>query len=266
MADTQIPKIIHYCWFGGNPIPDSAKPFIESWKRFLPDYEIMEWNESNFDVNSYAYAREAYDLGLFAFVSDIARLHALHEYGGIYFDLDVEVVKPLDEILARGPFMGYEQGDNGETSINDNLNVATGLGLGAEKGNPFLGEILEHYKHIHLPTWTGIMTITTVGIISELIAKYPIEEVSDDIHYRAGFYIYSAEYMCPMNYLTGNIIEDDRTITIHRYAATWVRETHTIKEKIVKRSRYIWARLRSTLGCKVKPRTPYATASALKTP
>ena len=95
-----IPKIIHYCWFGGNPLPDSAMKCIASWKKFLPDYEIKKWNESNFDVNMIPYVKEAYQVKKYAFVSDFARFYILYKYGGLYFDTDVEIVKPLDSIIS----------------------------------------------------------------------------------------------------------------------------------------------------------------------
>ena len=103
-----IPKIIHYCWFGRNPLPESAQKCIASWKKFLPDYEIKEWNEDNFDVNIIPYTKEAYEAKKYAFVSDYARFWILYKYGGLYFDTDVEVIKPMDDIIERGPFMGIE--------------------------------------------------------------------------------------------------------------------------------------------------------------
>lgn len=104
-----IPRTIHYCWFGRTPLPDKAKICIESWKKFMPDYEIKEWNEDNFDVNIIKYTAEAYKLKKYAFVSDYARFWILYHYGGVYFDVDVELIKPIDDILARGAFMGCEK-------------------------------------------------------------------------------------------------------------------------------------------------------------
>lgn len=104
-----IPKIIHYCWFGGNPLPEDAKKCIASWKKYLPDYEIKEWNESNFDVNCCPYVKEAYEAKKYAFVSDYARFHVLYREGGLYFDTDVEVIKNMDYIIAAGNFMGFEK-------------------------------------------------------------------------------------------------------------------------------------------------------------
>ena len=101
-----IPKKIHYCWFGRGPLPDLAKKCIASWRKYLPEYEIKEWNEDNFDVHCIPYCSEAYDAGKYAFVSDYARFKILYEYGGLYFDTDVEVIKAMDDIISRGPFMG----------------------------------------------------------------------------------------------------------------------------------------------------------------
>ena len=100
-----ISKIIHYCWFGGNPLPPLALECIASWKKFLPDYEIIQWNESNFDVNMIPYTAEAYKQKKYAFVSDFARFWIVYKYGGLYFDTDVEVVKPLNDIIAKGNFI-----------------------------------------------------------------------------------------------------------------------------------------------------------------
>lgn len=94
-----IPKKIHYCWFGRGPLPELARKCIASWRKYLPEYEIKEWNEDNFDLDAYPYVREAYDSRKFAFVTDVVRLYALYNEGGIYMDTDVEVLKPLDSIL-----------------------------------------------------------------------------------------------------------------------------------------------------------------------
>ena len=96
-----IPKVIHYCWFGGKPLPASAQKCIDSWKKFLPGYEIVRWDESNFDVRAIPYISEAYDAGKYAFVSDYARFWVLYNFGGLYFDTDVEVIRPMDDIIAE---------------------------------------------------------------------------------------------------------------------------------------------------------------------
>ena len=137
-----IPKVIHYCWFGGNPLPESAQKCIASWRKFLPDYEIKEWNESNFDVNAIPYTAQAYAAKKYAFVSDYARFSILYDNGGLYFDTDVEVIRPMDDIIENGPFMGFEIDASG---IDFKKAVAPGLGLGANPGLGLYKEILEHY-------------------------------------------------------------------------------------------------------------------------
>lgn len=122
-----IPKKIHYCWFGGQPLPASAKTCIDSWKKYFPDYEIIEWNESNFDLNCCDYVVEAYSAKKYAFVSDYARFEILYKEGGIYFDTDVEVIQPFDDILLHGGFMGIEKID-----ADSGICVAPGLGLAVE--------------------------------------------------------------------------------------------------------------------------------------
>ena len=130
-----IPKTIHYCWFGGNPLPKLAIDCIASWKKYLPAYEIKEWNESNFPFNNYKFAREALENRKFAFVSDVSRLHALKQEGGIYMDTDVEVLKSLDSFLHHTAFSGFE---------NDDF-VPTGI-MASEKGGKWVTELLDYYN------------------------------------------------------------------------------------------------------------------------
>ena len=110
MSENQkIPKIIHYCWFGGKEKPEQVKKCIGSWKKYLSNYQFMEWNEQNFDVNQFQYTKDAYAAKKYAFVSDVARVKALLEYGGIYFDTDVEVFKSFDDILDAKCLLGFEE-------------------------------------------------------------------------------------------------------------------------------------------------------------
>ena len=130
-----IPKIIHYCWFGGGPISAESQKCMESWKKYCPDYKIMAWNEQNFDISTNRYVQQAYEAKKYAFVSDYVRLAVLYEYGGIYLDTDVELVRPLDELLELPGFMGFQT----------NNEVATGLGFGARKGNSVVQALLRDY-------------------------------------------------------------------------------------------------------------------------
>ena len=229
-----IPKIIHYCWFGGNPLPESAKKCIASWRKFLPDYEIKEWNESNFDVNIIPYTAEAYKVKKYAFVSDYARFYILYKYGGLYFDTDVEVIRNMDDIIARGPFMGCEgeakQSMNRSRDKTTTLGIAPGLGLGVNPGlglgvNPGLSlykEILDFYQPLHYILPNGdycsetVVTITTKLLCSKGL-KY-----TNNVQQVDGIWIYPREYFCPKDYATGTLHITGNTRTIHHYDATWL--------------------------------------------
>ena len=157
-----IPKIIHYCWFGRNPLPELAQKCIASWKKYCPDYQIIEWNEDNFDINCNAYVKEAYEAKKWAFVSDVARLYALVEMGGIYMDTDVEVLKPLDSLLKYEAVSGFES----ETAI------PTGL-MAACKGQKLFVELLHEYDTIHFKRSDGSLDLTTnVTRITNTCLKY----------------------------------------------------------------------------------------------
>lgn len=217
-----IPKIIHYCWFGRNPLPESAKECIASWKKFLPDYEIKEWNEDNFDVNITTYTAEAYKAKKYAFVSDYARFWILYNYGGLYFDTDVEILKPIDDIVAKGGFMGMEktEGNTFDKTDSNTVLIAAGLGLGVEKGHTLYKEVLDIYNKKHFITWSGNFTGTVVGTTTSLIlSKTTI--IKDKINEFQGIYIYPDEYFDPMNFYTGEITITPNTRSIHKYATTW---------------------------------------------
>ena len=234
-----IPKIIHYCWFGRNPLPELAQKCIASWKKYLPDYDIKEWNEDNFDVNIIPYTAEAYAMKKYAFVSDYARFWILHKYGGIYFDTDVEVIRPIDDIIARGNFMGFEtdpnpaKGDASNASVNPGLGlgVAPGLGLGVAPGLGLIKKMLDYYEDKHFICEANMRNqITVVHICTKVLMENGlqnvegIQKVDDDI------YIYPAEYFCPINVTTGRIHVEKNTRTIHHYAGTWVDKKFSLKE------------------------------------
>lgn len=145
-----IPKKIHYCWFGGKEKPEDVKKYIASWKKYCPDYEIKEWNESNFDIYENDYCREAYEAKKWAFVANMARLVVLEKYGGIYMDTDVEVVMPFDNLLTYGAFMCFEK--------RDSVSIGT---LGVEKGNPIIADFLTPYKNRHFVREDGSYDLTT---------------------------------------------------------------------------------------------------------
>ena len=227
-----IPKIIHYCWFGRNPLPESAIKCINSWKKFFPDYEIKEWNEDNFDVNIIPYTAEAYEAKKYAFVSDYARFWILYHFGGIYFDTDVEVIKPFDDIMARGPFMGIEV-----DSPNDSIAplVAPGLGLGAEAGMPFYKEVLDYYQPLHFMTADGkTSTVTVVKHTTAVLTANGMKN-ENSLQEVCGIRIYPREYFNPLNDNTGVLDITDNTRSIHWYTKTWLKKSNPIRTWIVRR-------------------------------
>ena len=226
-----IPKVIHYCWFGGNPLPKSAQKCIASWRKYLPDYEIKEWNESNFDVNIIPYTAEAYKAKKYAFVSDYARFWILYKYGGLYFDTDVEVIKNMDDIIAKGPFMGCEnEAKVGATPAQ--LGVAPGLGLGVNPGLGLCGEILEIYKDKHYILPDGsFSTDTVVTITTEFLCKYGMKN-TDKVQEIAGVFIYPKEYFCPKDYVTGELKITKNSYCIHWYTASWASPYGRFKHKL----------------------------------
>lgn len=239
-----IPKIIHYCWFGGNPLPPLALECIASWKKYLPDYEIWMWVEAilcppeggmnmiadkvmEFDVNSIPYTAEAYKQKKYAFVSDYCRFWVMHKYGGIYFDTDVEVIRPMDDIIARGNFMGFEMDPDGENSPGRYaprfcFSVALGLGFGMEKEHPFMQKMLDYYKDLQFETPPADISWykTIVAYTTELLCAEGLKNTSG-IQQVNDITVYPHEYFAPINVMSGRLKITDNTRTIHRYMGSW---------------------------------------------
>ncbi|MBQ0164143.1 MAG: glycosyl transferase [Bacteroidales bacterium] len=210
-----IPKTIHYCWFGRGPKNELAIKCIKSWKKFLPDYEIKEWNEDNFDVNLYPYAKEALENRKFAFVTDVVRLYALYTEGGVYMDTDVEVLKTYNPFLHLTMFSGFETDGN----------VPTGM-MAAEKGSIWTKELLDQYdtRHFVLDDGSFDMTTNTTVITNYMLTKGLIlnnkyQDFPDLCT------MYPAEYFCPKDHTTGKIHITDKTVCIHHFAGSWVNHT-----------------------------------------
>ena len=215
-----IPKKIHYCWFGRNPLPESALKCIASWRKYLPDYEIIEWNEDNFDVNSIPYTAQAYEAKKYAFVSDYARFKILHEHGGLYFDTDVEVIRPMDDIIAHGPFMGFEIDP---CPARPHGAVNPGLGIGAEKGMPVYLEILKYYAGLSFINADGSYNTTdaVVNITTRELVRAGMKNTVGTQNI-AGITIYPADYFNPFDDATGRLDKTKNTRTIHWYSKTWM--------------------------------------------
>lgn len=219
-----IPKTIHYCWFGGNPLPKLAIKCINSWKKYCPDFRIVEWNETNFDVNCCQYVKEAYCAKKWAFVSDYARFKILYEHGGIYLDTDVELLKPLKSLAERGAFMGFE---------NDSIKtVNPGLCLAAPAGLGIFEEIINgyHTRQFIYPDKTISLT-TVVDYTTDILKKHGLCNVSG-IQSVAGVYIYPSEYFNPMNMDTGKLTITENTVSIHHFAASWVDSYSKFRGKV----------------------------------
>ena len=207
-----IPKVIHYCWFGGNPKSELIQKCRESWERYCPDYEIVEWNESNFDINCCDYVREAYTAKRWAFVSDYCRFYVLYHYGGIYLDTDVELIKPIDDLPDT--FVGFE----------NQSTIASGLIRGANKGDEICRRMLESYNCDHFILEDGRPNTRTVcdretGIFIDcgLVLNNKMQQVADTK-------IYPSEYFSPKDYLTEKLNITENTISIHHYDASWYTE------------------------------------------
>lgn len=229
-----IPKTIHYCWFGGNPLPDDALKCIDSWKKYCPEYEIKEWNESNFDFSDCQYAREAYDAKKWAFVSDYARFKILYEHGGLYFDTDVEVIRPLDDLVAAGPFMGFES----ETS------VAPGLGLAANPGLGLYKTMIDKYKSLHFLMPDGTYNLkTVVAYTTDELVKAGLQK-RPGIQTVAGITLYPPDFFCPKDLHTDILRITENTYSIHHYKASWHSEVEVYAMSLSKKlNRFIPHRL-----------------------
>lgn len=214
-----IPKIIHYCWFGRNPLPPLALKCIDSWRRYCLGYEIKEWNEDNFDIHCCKYAEEAYTAKKWAFVSDVARLHVLVNEGGIYMDTDVEALKPLDNLLYYEAFSGFES----ETQI------PTGI-MGARKGHPLLNEFLTDYigtcfidKNGTYNTETNVIRITRHCLRYGLMPNNTLQTIN-------GFTLFPKDYFCPKDWATGRITLTENSYTIHHFDGSWLSKSQKMKK------------------------------------
>lgn len=238
-----IPKIIHYCWFGEKPLSPLAKKCIESWKKYCPDYEIKLWNESNIDLESVPYMKEAYDRKVWGFVPDVARLQIIYNEGGFYFDTDVELIKTLDELLQNKAVMGFE----------DEKYVNLGSGFGAEKKNDVIKKLLDDYCGLHFLNSDGSENRTP----SPMIQTKSLKEIGLSPNGKAqtvqGAVIYPSEYFCPISFVTGECTITSNTFSIHHFDGSWVNEEErawTEKHKKI-RNKYgkifgeiIWAGIR----------------------
>ena len=217
-----IPKIIHYCWFGRGEKPELARKCIASWKKFCPDFEVREWNEDNCDYLSIPFMAEAYQAKKYAFVSDVMRLIVLEQYGGVYFDTDVEVVRDISGLLADEGFIGFE---------NDGF-VNSGQTIAAIPHHPVVQAMIEEYRKLHYVGPDG--SINAVGcphVNTDVMKRFGLacngrEQVI------AGIHVYPADYFNPLDSVTGKLTKTEHTYSIHWYSMSWLPWYRQIRVKI----------------------------------
>ena len=210
-----IPKIIHYCWFGRGPMPELALKCIESWHRFMPDYEYKLWNEDSFDVSSTPYTAEAYQAKRYAFVSDVVRLKALSEQGGIYFDVDFEVYKPFDDLLSYRAFAGFEGSKHNP--------VMMGV-IASEPGGEWVTEQLVAYTGRHFIIDGKEDLMTNVQFISDQMEKGGFVPNGLDQDYK-DLHVFPVEFFCP-HLTTGEYRRTNNTYCEHKGThSSWAKKT-----------------------------------------
>lgn len=213
-----IPKKIHYCWFGGNPLPEKLQMCIESWYKFLPDFEIIRWDEANFDVHQIPFSSQAYQARKFAFVSDYARFKILNEQGGIYMDTDVELLSSLNPFLHHRVFTGFERKDL----------VAPGLILGAIPQQEIIQYMQNYYEA--LPAYTA-QSDTVVTIMTNYLREKGLRP-DNSMQHIAETTVYPMEYFAPMNFQNNTLAITNNTVSIHHYAGTWLSDSEKNKVKL----------------------------------
>ena len=218
-----IPRKIHYCWFGGAPLPAQAEKCIASWRKFCPDYELIRWDESNFDLDENPYVRYCYDNKKWAFLTDYIRLAVVLRYGGVYFDTDVELLKPLDDLLQNGGFYSFETPDM----------VNTGQGFGAEAGHPTVAAMAAEYEKL-CPDGQGNFPLTPCPALNTR-ALLPLGLRSDGSRQTvAGAVILPVEYMNPYDEPTGRLKKTENTLSIHWYSKSWISPGAKLRSKLTR--------------------------------
>jgi hypothetical protein len=217
-----IPKIIHYCWFGGKPMPEICMSYIESWKKYCPDYEIKRWDESNYDVNTCLYIKQAYEAKMWAYVTDYARLDILYQYGGMYFDVDVEMIRNIDELLENHAFCAY-----GEWPA-----VNSGAGIGAIKGFELIREMRDVPRGSRsFITGNGIYDTATNSIYeSAILRKYGCR-LDFSMQNLNGMLVYPPDYFAPDSILGKDIYITKNTYAIHHCRGSWASEQRSEDKK-----------------------------------
>lgn len=217
-------KTIHYCWFGRGEKPKLVQKCIESWKKNLPDYDIVEWNEDNFDIKKNIFVSQAYSDRNFAFVSDYVRAFVLYNYGGIYMDTDVEVLGTFDSFLGDKMFVGFEEGNFVGTCV-----------MGTEKGHPIMKEYLDHYDGTTYFNEDGTKyTDTNVVLLTKLLESKGLQR-NDSKQTVGDVTVYPRTYFSPYDYINGINYITDESAAIHHFAQLWLPKSVRLKTEIKKK-------------------------------
>lgn len=216
-----IPKKIHYCWFGDKPKPESVQRCIASWKKHCPDYEIIEWSEKNFDVSINKYCKQAYDKKVWGFVPDYIRVWIIYNYGGIYLDTDVQILRSFDSLLSNRAFAGFELNSSEDPSEGAFVNF--GQGFGAEPHNPIIKAHMDVYEDVDFVLEDGSLNkIPSPKYTTALLVRYGLDRKRNEIQNLGEIIVYPQEYFCPKDYYTGEIHKTANTFSIHHYDASWL--------------------------------------------
>lgn len=215
-----IPKKIHYCWFGRGDKPKLAKKCIASWKKYCPEYEIIEWNEDNFDISLNPYTQMCYEQKKYAFLTDYLRLLIINKHGGIYFDTDVEVVKSFDELLKYEAFFGFETSEY----------MNTGEGFGAVAGNVIVKQMLKEYEPL-LDGKQGVVGCPYLN--TDALLKFGLKQ-NGETQQLENAVVFSKEYFNPYDDPTGVLKKTDNTYSIHWYGKSWMDTGTRIRSKLTK--------------------------------
>lgn len=206
-----IPKIIHYCWFGHNEYPEKVAYCIQTWKKYLPDYELRLWNEDNFDISCCRFVREAYDAKQYAFVSDYVRLKVLEECGGIYLDTDIEVVRSFEEILNHDVVLGADE--------NGNLTAF----MATVSGHPFFSEMVVLYDSLNFLLPNGkFNTKVNNQWMQEQLAKYGFELKNEYQILDLGIVVFPDDFFHAKSLVSGKLHRTKNTFCIHHHTSLWV--------------------------------------------
>ena len=221
----EIPKIIHYCWFGKKEKPKDILKYINKWGNILSDYQIVEWNEDNFDINVYKYTKQAYEEEKYAFVSDVARLHALYNYGGIYLDTDVEILKSFDDIIKdKKIIFGFEVGERIATSF-----------IASIPHSEIIFEFLKIYKNMPFKLEDGKYNLTpNVEYLTTLLKNKGLKENGKFQLLENNIYVYPKEFFSPYDYI--NCVNEftKNTYCIHHFTVSWLNRSALIKRNLKK--------------------------------